>query len=164
MLSSDHKTIKIEACQQKDNQAASEFFTSIYNEMGWGITPSEGVSNPLVFFQEHKGWLLLAKENEKVIGTSGIVPLSDGNGLLKRFYIHPDYRGTEVASKLFQHSESLAKQKHFKQLFLDVRRDNTRAVRLWEKNGFILFTPKRYDEWDESFTLQDLRFYYRKPL
>lgn len=142
--------VKIKKFKVSDNEKVAEFFRGIFNEMGWSEYISDSINNPQEYFRHHNGTLLIAKEDEKIVGTSGIIPLSDGNAVLKRFYVGKDYRGKGFAKNLLNKSIEIAKEKKFKSMFLDVTKENTRAIKFYEKNNFIAFTPEVYSEWYES--------------
>src|SRR3990172_5314235 len=48
-----------------------------------------------------------------------------------------------------------------KQLILDVAKDNPRAIRFYEKNGFIKTQVTPQEGWPESFTPETHYFFYK---
>lgn len=158
------KSIIIKECAPEYNRKVSLFFKKIYKEMGWPIWPIEGLDNPLAYFRKHSGSLLIVLHHGKIIGTCGIVPLTTEIALLKRFFIESDYRGTGIAAKLLDYAILFSKQKKFRDMYLDVRRDNDRGVRFWEKHGFLTFSPIRYESWIETYRKPELRYYFKKSL
>jgi ribosomal protein S18 acetylase RimI-like enzyme len=151
-------------CQKEDNSKVSLFFRAIYKELGWPILHSEGVDDATAFFKDHNGVLFIAIKHNDVIATAGLAALPDGNAVLKRFYVHPDHRGTDIAPQLLEYTLQNAKQKGYKELFLDVRKNNTRAVRFWEKNHFQPFKPQTYKKWEETSYKPELRLFLKRIL
>lgn len=50
--------------------------------------------------------------------------------------VHPDYRGTEVSTRLFELHREIALENHCRQMYLEVIAGNDRAIRFYEKMGY----------------------------
>ncbi len=61
-----------------------------------------------------------------------------GNDAVKlaKIYIHKDARGKGIAKAAFQRVFAYAKEKGRSSIFLTVNKQNQRAIRAYEKNGF----------------------------
>lgn len=147
----------------QNQQETEAFLNEIYDGMGWEELHDE-LSNLYTYFNlPGGGFFLLVKENDEIIGTSGCLKLSNKEGVLKRFYIHKDYRGTGVAKKLLEASINKAKEMGLSRLVLDVSRNNKRAIRFYEKNGFMRYNQSPIDLWPESYEPENY-FYYSLDL
>ncbi len=154
--------MEIKAYQKLDSTAVASFFREIFTEMGWVERESDHMDEPhLLFHLPDKGILLLVKDNNKVIGTAGVILLSETDGLLKRFYIEQSYRGSGIAGQLLDKLINKSLSMNLKKLILDVRKTNGRAIRFYEKNGFqqTIVTPK--EGWPESFSPETFYYYYK---
>lgn len=106
---------------------------------------------------------MVVKEGENVVGTAGIIFLSEKKGVIKRFYIDQTHRGSGIANKLLQSLEKEAQRVGIHTLILDVRKTNLRAIRFYEKNGFSKTTVTPQNWWPESKT-PDTHAYYCKQI
>lgn len=84
----------------------------------------------------------IAKDNEKLIGSIGIMPYSDKIAVLKKFFVYEDYQGNphHMSRRLYAHLLSFAKEKNFKTILLDTPYNTERAHKFYEKAGFIKVT------------------------
>lgn len=144
----------------KDSALVASFFREIFTEMGWVERLSDHMDEPHhLFHLPDGGLLLLILENNEVIGTGGVIVLPKSEGLIKRFYIKHTHRGTGIAGKLLD--ELIAKSKRFgiKKLILDVRKTNGRAIRFYEKNGFVQTSVTPIEGWPESLSPDKFNYY-----
>lgn len=85
------------------------------------------------------GYFWVAKDNEKVVGSIGLMPCSDDVFILKKFFVYEDYQGSpyHLGQKLYAELLSFANKKGIKNIFLDTPKNTTRAHKFYEKAGFI---------------------------
>ncbi|MBI4004946.1 GNAT family N-acetyltransferase [Candidatus Roizmanbacteria bacterium] len=148
----------------KDSTSVTAFFREIFDEMGWKERVSDHMDQPhLLFHLPQEGLLLLVKKDNKIIGTAGIIFLTKTDGLIKRFYIGQQYRGTGIAQLLLDELEKKAKIQGLTQLILDVSKGNTRAIRFYEKSGFSKTEVIPQEGWLESCK-PETHYYFMKRL
>lgn len=58
---------------------------------------------------------------------------------IERIYVVKDYHGKKVGQLLFEKALAIAKSKNFVFVWLGVWERNPRAIRFYEKNGFVAF-------------------------
>ncbi len=154
------KFIPFQAADQKD---VSVFLRSIFKEMEWKELETDGIDDAIGFFHlPHKGTLILARDKNDLVATAGIVQLKKQRGLIKRFYVSANYRGTGMAQKLLQALYEQAMKMNISRLVLDVSKTNHRAIRFYEKHGFIQYTQEPISGWTESQSPDYFRYYYRE--
>jgi RimJ/RimL family protein N-acetyltransferase len=150
--------------QDTDTEAVASLFRKIFLEMGWEEHLSDHMDTPHVLFHlPDKGILLIAKDGETVVGTAGIILLSETEGLIKRFYLENTYRGSGIAQELLDELTRSAASLGVKKLFLDVRRNNSRAIGFYKKNGFQLTSVTPRTDWPESNT-PEIRYFFHKTI
>lgn len=82
---------------------------------------------------------LIAFDEEKPIGLNlGGIKVYEGIKTLRcgALCIHPEYRGTEVAGRLFQLHREIAIENECRQMFLEVIAGNDRAISFYKKMGY----------------------------
>ena len=79
--------------------------------------------------------ILVAKDGARVIGFAGFGEHDANTGELFALYVLKEYRGTGVAQMLLQ--AALEKLSAYPAIGLRVLKENPRAIRFYEKNGFV---------------------------
>lgn len=93
----------------------------------------------LYLIQKAKGGFFVAESNNLVVGYISILQRSNSENL--RIYsiaVHPEARGRQIGQKLIEVCKEFAKEKELRHISLEVRTDNTAAIKLYQKNNFII--------------------------
>lgn len=106
----------------------------------------------------------IARDDEKLIGTIGIMPYSTDIAILKKFFVYEDYQGEpyHIGRALYNELITFAKKKVYKTILLDTPRNTERAHKFYEKAGFQKINeedlPIRFDHpyKDSDFFLLEL--------
>lgn len=104
----------------------------------FAITGSSGAQRfSAACLENSDGFFLVARTAEhKAVGCVACRPLEIGKDIaeVKRMYVMPEYRGVgaQLVASLFSH----ASQQGFKELWLETRKVNERAVHFWVRQGF----------------------------
>lgn len=90
------------------------------------------------FYRKGKGNFWLAVENEKLLGTVGLVDMLDGNLALRKMFVEASSRGRDkgIASLLLQEVFAWGRLKSIHHIFLGTVDILKAAHRFYEKNGF----------------------------
>ena len=88
------------------------------------------------YFPPH-GAFWIAEVDGQLAGCVGLRSLDSASAELKRMYVRPQFRGCGVGKILLQAVEAFAREKGFRELFLDTASDMHAAARLYEQNGFV---------------------------
>lgn len=85
----------------------------------------------------------IAIDNDRLIGSIGIMPYSKEIAVLKKFFVDEAYQGEpfHLGQKLYAALLSFAKEKGFTTILLDTPHNTVRAHKFYEKAGF-----KKIDE------------------
>lgn len=99
----------------------------------------------------HESLFYFAEHQNKVVG---YLKLNTGNAqkeqLLKnsleieRIYVISEYHGKSVGKILFEKALEIAQQKKVDYVWLGVWENNNRAIRFYEKNGFVKFSKHKF--------------------
>lgn len=91
--------------------------------------PEEKVINP-------GGCIFLAMDDEKVIGTAGLVKGHEGVDELVKMAVDADYHGRGIGRILLERCLEEAKKMHAGKIFLFSNSQLTTALKMYEKYGF----------------------------
>lgn len=79
--------------------------------------------------------------------------LQDENGLeIERIYVKSSHHGKSVGQLLYAQAESVAAEQQRDYIWLGVWEENPRAIRFYEKNGFVAFDTHLFMVGDDEQT------------
>lgn len=80
----------------------------------------------------------IARDDEKLIGSIGIMPYNSEIAVLKKFFVYEQYQGEpyHIGRTLYNELLAFAKRRAFKTILLDTPRNTKRAHKFYEKAGF----------------------------
>ncbi len=92
-----------------------------------------------------KGIFFIAEYNGMTAGyLSFIISRRHHTGRIYSVAVAPGHRGLGLADTLMDKTIAYAKEQNLRAVFLEVRTDNTAAIRLYEKKGFITRSVKQH--------------------
>lgn len=100
----------------------------------------------------------------KVVGNINLIPFTAGLHrvfLIANVAVEPEYRNAGIATRLTSHALQMARQWGASEVWLQVRSDNSGAIRLYERLGFRYFSA--LSQWKLESTLLE-RIRARLPL
>jgi putative acetyltransferase len=83
------------------------------------------------------GCIILAKEDEQVLGCIALKPISEGVCEMKRLYVRPSARGKDLGKKLVEELIDFAKKVGYKTMKLDTISSLKEAINLYQSKGFV---------------------------
>ena len=114
----------------------SEHYTSIIGRHQVQFMLKKFQSYKAIKMQIQKGSeYFLLKESDKFVGYL-CFEYRAKSLFLSKLYIHPNYRGRELAKKALEHIERIALKKRAKKIYLTVNIHNHLALKSYEKLGF----------------------------
>jgi GNAT superfamily N-acetyltransferase len=115
------------------------------------------------FYQVHGGNFWVALAGEQVAGTISLMDIGNGQGALRKMFVHRDFRGHEVgtAKRLLVALLDWARDRGVREIFLGTTPKFLAAHRFYEKNGFTEITPA---DLPPAFPIMavDKKFYRRR--
>ena len=79
---------------------------------------------------------LVAKVNEKAVGYIGMWKVLN-EGHITNVAVHPEFRHQGIGDQLVSELLSLCEKENIDFVTLEVRKSNQKAIRLYEKHGFV---------------------------
>jgi ribosomal protein S18 acetylase RimI-like enzyme len=94
-----------------------------------------------LLLENNSGCLLVAKSGEKVVGMcSGQILISTAEGgpclMMEDLVVHENYRGHGIGTRLIERLERFANSRGISRVQLLADRNNTPALKFYEKNGW----------------------------
>ncbi len=102
---------------------------------------------------------IVAMSDEDVVGYCGINFVC-GEGSITNIAVHPQYRNKGIASTLLEEMIDFAKNKNLEFITLEVRESNIKAIKLYEKYGFLKVGSRKnyYSDNNETALLMTKEF------
>lgn len=96
----------------------------------------EELSNPAIKYAPPQGELLVALDDDQVIGMVAYHKHTSERCEMKRLYVSPQYRGMKIGDQLVADIIKHAKDAGFREMVLDTITPLQAAVHLYKKMGF----------------------------
>lgn len=128
MLSEDNRLMGVLSYKEEGKIMFDLSFSSFVKELGW-VT---GLQKLLMF------WLIFDRKTRK------------DELYVDHIVVSSEYRSTGVSEQLLDEMESYALSKGYQYIGLDVIDENPRALRLYEKNGFVVSMHQKTPQWVSS--------------
>lgn len=93
-----------------------------------------------------KDRIWLAEHNGEIVGSIGIVG-HPGKAQLRWFLLNPDYRGIGLGKRLLREALAYCRRKRYPKVFLLTTEDQTQAIAMYRKAGFVQTAENRIDTW-----------------
>lgn len=89
-------------------------------------------------FIDNGGHFWVAKDHGKVVGSIGLLKLTDEIAVLKKFFVYEPYRSSphHLGQRLYQEFINFIKERKIKTIILDTPKNTDRAHHFYEKAGF----------------------------
>lgn len=130
--------------EKKDNPALAKMIRAVFEEHD---APKEGTvySDPTTdhlyeLFEIPKSILWVAENNGELLGCCGIFPtkgLPENCAELVKFYLPKEARGKGIGKQLMEQSVASAKEFGYTQLYLESLPHYSKAINIYEKQGFV---------------------------
>ena len=95
------------------------------------------LSHPVEEIIDKGGYIFLAKEDEKIVGTSALMKETDVSFELTKMSVTRDSQGNGISKMLMNACLQLAKAKKWDRLFLYSNTKLARAIQLYRRYGFV---------------------------
>ena len=120
--------LNIRVMEERDLQSVAKMEKDIFSDP-WSIDAfADSIKNDSAIF-------IVAEMNDTVVGFCGVYIMSP-EAEIANIAVAKDYRNRGIAQKMLSWQIEQLKEKQVEALFLDVRKTNTVAYRLYNKFGF----------------------------
>ena len=90
------------------------------------------------FYQKGLGNFFVALHGDKIIGTIALLDIGNNQGAMRKFFVHPNFRGSEkgTSNLLLAYLFEWCKEQHLSDLYLGTTLQFIAAQKFYLKNGF----------------------------
>ncbi len=136
--------MKIRQVQESDNLGLAKMIRDVFEEYDApkkGTVYSDMTTDALFeLFQNKKSILYVAENSENILGCCGIFPtlgLPEHCAELVKFYLPKELRNKGIGKILLERCIAAAKQLGYSQLYIESLPHFSKAISMYEKQGFI---------------------------
>ncbi|MDQ4053918.1 MAG: bifunctional helix-turn-helix transcriptional regulator/GNAT family N-acetyltransferase [Actinomycetota bacterium] len=86
--------------------------------------------------RDREGTYLVATSDGRPVASGGVLDLGDGVAEIKRMWVHPEWRGAGLGSRLLRDLEQLARRLGHVVVRLDTNGTLTEAIAMYERSGY----------------------------
>ncbi|PZU87210.1 MAG: GNAT family N-acetyltransferase [Chryseobacterium sp.] len=130
--------------RKEDNEILAKIIRSCFHDFKVECTCGTVYSDPTTddlysLFKAEKSALFVAEENGLILGCCGLFPtenLPENTTELVKFYLTKEARGKGVGKLLMQKCIGKAKELGYQQVYLESLPEFSKAVSIYEKQGF----------------------------
>jgi len=97
----------------------------------------EVLGNPDKYIINSGGHIFFVLDNEEVIGTVALMPISETVFELTKMAVAPNQRGKKIGQQLMQHCIDFSKENNLEKLIIYSSRKLENAIYIYRKYGFI---------------------------
>lgn len=123
-----------------DQQAVKDFVINSWKEFGFTYIKKldYDLDDPGAYYLTPGGMFFVLKDQEKIIGTIGIINKGKGIAEFKRLYIDMAYRGKKLGSLLVDTAIAFCRDNNFHKIEFETNKIFTVAHTLYQKRGFTI--------------------------
>jgi putative acetyltransferase len=150
--------ITMRSATNADAEAVRYLIFSVLREYGLEPDPN-GTDADLTDIETNytqRGGLFEVLENTdgEIVGTVGLVPISEEAVELRKMYFARELRGRGLGKQVLQQMIWTARQLNFKKIYLETNSVLTEAIELYKKFGFQPTDEKHSARCNEAFILE----------
>lgn len=131
--------IKIRKIKKSEELQAKKLILSILKNEFYKEAkayPQNDLENIRKSYGDEREIFLVAEKDKKIIGTSAIKEDDITTALLRRVFVHPDFRHKGYGLKLVDKAISFSKKQNYKKIIFNGTSKMTGALNLCKKKGF----------------------------
>ena len=152
-------TYNFRKAETKDQEQIYSLVKEVLSTYGLKTDPEETDKDILdlkLYYFNNNGWFeIIEDEYEKIIGSYGIIKISDTLCELRKMYLKKGYQGKGLGKEMMERSIQKAKELSYKEIILETNKVLIKAIGLYKKFGFKEFTPEHLsDRCDQSMILK----------
>src|SRR3989344_346276 len=144
---------RIEPFHSDLQKQVKDFVLDVWKEFGLFYMPEydSDLDNPEKFYIKTGGMFYVLKEEDKIIGTIGIINKRDHIAEFKRFYINKNYRGKGCGTMLFNKAIDYCLKNDFKKVKFATGKAFKQGHKFYKNKGFKVVKENDEDYYMEKF-------------
>jgi len=130
--------------REEDQGEILNLVKRVLKDYGLDIDPSEtdrDLSDTAHYYFKRNGLFEIIDEDGEIVGSYGVYPVSPDVCELRKMYLLPGFQGRGLGKLMMERAISKSKELGYATMLLETNKKLEKAVRLYEKYGFVEYTP-----------------------
>lgn len=137
--------------------ATGRYFAELDARFPGGFDSGGAVDHDAAAMAPPEGVFVVATSDGEPVACGGVQPLSAGTGEIKRMWVHPDWRGAGLGSRMLRHLEDRARELGHRRVVLDTNGSLVEAIAMYERAGYARIERYNDNPYAEAFFEKSLR-------
>jgi DNA-binding MarR family transcriptional regulator/GNAT superfamily N-acetyltransferase len=140
-------TVQLRAVPPTDPAAAAavgRYFAEIDAKFPEGFDPGDAAQADADAMSPPAGVFVVATSDGEPVACGGVQSLDAGTAEIKRMWVHPDWRGAGLGSRMLRHLEDCARDLGHRRVCLDTNGTLVEAIAMYARAGYL--SVERYND------------------
>ncbi|MDC0713989.1 helix-turn-helix domain-containing GNAT family N-acetyltransferase [Stigmatella sp. ncwal1] len=125
-------------------EAVGRYFAELNARFPGGFDPGDAATTDAASMGAGAGVFVVATSDGQPVACGGVQQIGDGIGEIKRMWVHPEWRGAGLGSRMLRHLEDEAARLGHTRICLDTHDTLTEAIAMYERAGYL--PVERYND------------------
>jgi len=117
-------------------EAVSRYVAELDRRFPGGFDPGDALGKDPEAMSSPAGVFVVATSDGEPVACGGVQRLDARTGEIKRMWVHPDWRGAGLGSRMLAHLEDQARELGFRRIHLDTNGTLVEAIAMYARAGY----------------------------
>lgn len=137
-------------------EAVGRYFAEIDRRFPDGFDPGEATHSDVAAMSAPAGVFVVATSDGEPVACGGVQQIAPETGEVKRMWVHPDWRGAGLGSRMLGHLEERARDLGHRRLHLDTHGSLVEAIAMYERAGYRQVERYNDNPYAQAWFVKDL--------
>lgn len=117
-------------------EAVGRYVAELDRRFPTGFDPGDSAASDTVAMSPPAGVFVVATSDGEPVACGGVQQVAPRTGEVKRMWVHPDWRGAGLGSRMLRHLEEQARELGHARVLLDTNGTLVEAIAMYERAGY----------------------------
>jgi DNA-binding MarR family transcriptional regulator/GNAT superfamily N-acetyltransferase len=137
-------------------EAVSRYFAELDRRFPTGFDPGDATASDTAAMSPPAGVFVVATSDGEPVACGGVQSLGGGTAEIKRMWVHPEWRGAGLGSRMLAHLEERARELGHRRVCLDTNGTLVEAIAMYGRAGYAPIARYNDNPYAEAFFARDL--------
>ena len=137
-------------------EAVGRYFAELDARFPTGFDPGDATAGDTVAMSPPRGVFVVATSDGEPVACGGVQEIDDRVGEIKRMWVHPDWRGAGLGSRMLAHLEDQAGRLGHRTVRLDTNGTLVEAIAMYERAGYERIERYNDNPYAQAWFAKDL--------
>lgn len=137
-------------------EAVGRYFAELDERFDGGFDPGDASESDTASMSAPAGVFVVATSDGEPVACGGVQRIGDGIGEIKRMWVHRDWRGAGLGSRMLRHLEDEARRLGHHRVHLDTNGSLVEAIAMYERAGYSRVERYNDNPYAQAFFVKDL--------